>query len=255
MYMQVEHQTAFRVALLGGGIPVGLTAPDGDVERRFAVYRNNVVVGLIRALERRFPVLVRLVGTPFAAALFRAFLAEHPPRDPRLMMYGEALPGFLEGFPPTAGVPYLPDIARLELARGCAYHASDGEPAPVGAPPDPEAARLRLHPSLALVPSRYPVATIWAMHEPGRSPAPLDLSRAETALVARSGGAVLTRALAAGEAAFLAALLHAEPLGAAVRVGLAADPAFDHAACLAQAARERLVLGFELSSPGGRRPA
>src|SRR5271168_2197554 len=33
--------------------------------RRFAVYRNNVAVGLIGALEKRYPVTRRLVGDEF----------------------------------------------------------------------------------------------------------------------------------------------------------------------------------------------
>ena len=43
--------------------------------RRFAVYRNNVAAGLIRALEARFPVTRRLVGDDFFRAMAGGFVA------------------------------------------------------------------------------------------------------------------------------------------------------------------------------------
>ena len=43
-------------------------APDA---RRFAVYRNNVTVGLIGALEARYPVSRRIVGDDFFRAMAR----------------------------------------------------------------------------------------------------------------------------------------------------------------------------------------
>ncbi len=52
--------SAFARALADGQPP-----PFATPARRFAVYRNNVAVGLIRALEARFPVTRRLVGDAF----------------------------------------------------------------------------------------------------------------------------------------------------------------------------------------------
>jgi len=47
--------------------------------RRFAVYRNNVAVGLIGSLEMRYPVTRRLVGDEFFRGLARAFVAHDAP--------------------------------------------------------------------------------------------------------------------------------------------------------------------------------
>src|SRR5579863_9947696 len=62
--------------------------------RRFAVYRNNVAVGLTRALEARFPVTRRLVGDDFFRAAAGAFLAVHKPRDAVLVRFGAEFPEF-----------------------------------------------------------------------------------------------------------------------------------------------------------------
>src|SRR5258707_3207717 len=65
MTMQTVLQAEFATSLLSSSLPPpqGIVArPGADPERRFSVYRNNVVVGLVRALEGRFPVVRRLVG-------------------------------------------------------------------------------------------------------------------------------------------------------------------------------------------------
>ena len=60
-------------------------APDA---RRFAVYRNNVAVGLIGALEARYPVSRRIAGDDLFRAMARAFVRAHKPRSPVMIAYG-----------------------------------------------------------------------------------------------------------------------------------------------------------------------
>ena len=43
--------------------------------RRFAVHRNNVVVGFVNALRSRFPVVEKIVGEEFFAAMARVFVS------------------------------------------------------------------------------------------------------------------------------------------------------------------------------------
>lgn len=243
-----DFAAAFRGGLFDGTLPPGLTASGpGEAERRFAVYRNNVTVSLIRALAQRFPVVERLVGSVFFAAMAQVFVRECPPHTPVLHEYGDALPGFLERFPPAAKLPYLADVARVELARGRAYHAADLDPvAPAAlaaaASKDPERVALRLHPSVSLVDSPHPVATIWLEHSPGHEPLPIRDWRVECALVARSGDTVLTEAIDAGSAAFIAALLDGESLAAASARGSAAAPGFAEVPLLARLIARGLVV-------------
>ncbi len=249
----MSAQDAFAAALLDPArpAPAGLTDPAGrPAGARFDVYRNNVAASLTAALETGFPVLRRLLGAEFFAAMAGVFLRAHPPRGRLLMTYGTAMPGFLEAFPPVAHLPYLPDVAQLELARRQAYHAADAAPLDAGAlaalPPDRlTAARLRLAPALRLVRSDWPVAAIWhANTTPG---APPPGTGAQDALVTRPGYDPEVAALGPGEGAFVAALMAGAHLGAAHEAG-AATPGFDLTQALGRLLAGGAITGIEEES-------
>jgi hypothetical protein len=253
--MDAAAQAAFAAALLDpeADPPPGLAAPGhADVRRRFAVYRNNVVVSAIDALEARFPVCAALLGPEFFRATARAFLAERPPRSRILFHWGDELPRFLATFEPVARFPWLPDLAALEAARSLAFHAADAEPlapealARVSVDRLP-AARLELHPSVVFLRSRFAVVSLWAAHqhvapaEVEAELAGLDLARGEDALVWRAGEEVWVRAAPPGVHPFLEALGAGGTLGEAADRALEAAPVFDLPAALA------LLLGHGLA--------
>lgn len=224
MSMRPDHARMERrmaAALWVPETPEGLGAAEG-LARRFAVYRNNVQHGLSRALAQRFPVVERLVGAEFFAALARVFAAAHPPASPVLLHWGAALAPFLETFPPVAGLAYLPDVARLEWARGLAYHAGDAPPADPArlARIAPERLVLRLAPSVQAFRADHPAVSIWRMNQPGARPAPAPKGP-EFALIGRNPGfAVTLDPLDAPRHAVLRALLAGKPLAEAAT----ADP-------------------------------
>jgi hypothetical protein len=214
-------QAAFHAALWAEEPPEGVIGP--DLAQRFAVYRNNVQHSLTRALAARFPVVERLVGAEFFAAMARVFIAAHPPQGPVLLVWGDAFVPFLAGFPPVAGLPWLACVARLELARGVAYHAADA--VAVGAEglavPDPAALRFRLHPSVTLFVSDYPAVAIWQSQQTGAVAAPLPPGPCY-ALIARAADFdVVVEPLDGGTFAVLSALAEGQALGAAAEL---ADP-------------------------------
>src|ERR1700724_2194426 len=89
-------------------LPQGVTSHNSAAPReRFAVYRNNVMVGLIGALEARFPATRKIVGEDFFKGAAKLFAAMQPPRSPLMLFYGDAFPAFLEDFEPAREVPYL----------------------------------------------------------------------------------------------------------------------------------------------------
>jgi hypothetical protein len=204
-------------------------AAPAPADPRFAVHRNNVVAGLIGALGETYPAVLRLVGEAFFAAMAGVFVRAHPPESPVLIAWGGAFPGWLAGFAPAAHLPYLADVARLEWAWTCAFNAAEAEPlapaALAGVPPERLAGVLPVpHPSLRLVASRYPVASLWA-EVTGRPGAPVDMARAETALVARPDDAVMVEALDPAHAAALGLFVQGASLGAlAEAVGADAFP-------------------------------
>ncbi|HEY4846432.1 MAG TPA: DNA-binding domain-containing protein [Methylocella sp.] len=220
-------------------IPRDVTSHNSNApQERFAVYRNNVVVGLVSALEARFPATRKIAGEDFFKGAARLFAATQLPRSPLMMFYGDAFPAFLAEFEPAREVPYLADVARLEAARTRAYHAADAKPltsaALVGGVPD-ALARMRfiLHPSVEIIASDYPIVTIWAMNSGEMDLAPITDWRGENALVWRPGFDVEVRRLPPGAKIFLQTLAARNPLGEAAAAALAANASFDLAANLA----------------------
>ena len=230
----MSFQSAFASALLDleEPPPAGAGAGAADRQRRFAVHRNNMVAGLVKALGARFPATVKIVGGEFFDAMARAFVLAHPPRSPRLACYGDAFPDFIDAFTPAREVVYVADVARIEAARTRAYHAADA--APVGA--DAFAAlasevlsgiRVQLHPSVEIVRSPHPIVTIWAMNSGEQALAPIENWRGEDALVARPYLEVNVHVLPPGGAEFLHALAAGRTLGEAAQLALEARPQFN----------------------------
>jgi len=179
--------------------------------RRFAVYRNNLAVGLIAALEMRFPVARRLVGEEFFRATARSFAAAHKPRDPVLIRYGADFPQFLEAFEPARGLPYLPDVARVENAWVEAYHAAEATPLGIAdlAAVGPESLgelRFDFHPAVRLLRLAHPAASIWAAHQGAGEPRAPEDWRPEDVLVVRPNADVEVRILPPGGWEFASAL-------------------------------------------------
>ncbi|QJP15898.1 DUF2063 domain-containing protein [Starkeya sp. ORNL1] len=249
--MSFATQSRFAGALHeADGVPEGITSWNGPrPERRFEVYRNNVAYGLGRALAARFPVAEKLVGEEFFAGMARAFIAAHPPRTPLLLFYGDEFADFVAGFAPAAELPYLPDVIRLEAARGHAYHAADVAPLAPSALAGVSQERLfdlvfEPHPSLSVLRSVHPVVTIWAMNAGEMPLAPLDAWTGEDALIIRPALHVLVRRLPPGGAAFLRALAGGAALGAAAEVAFADDPQFDLTANLTGAFEAGVFAAF-----------
>lgn len=211
-------QAAFHAALTTGVAPTGLTAPDpSEVALRFKVYRNNVLHSLTRALAERFPVVAQLVGTDFFTALARAYIGARPPQDPVLLHWGESFAPFLDAFPPVAQLPFLPDVARLEFARGMACHAADADPVSPDALSVAHAERLRLalHPSVSLLKTATPAVQLWHQHQPGARAAKLRPGPDHALVARRPDFAVVTEHVDRESFAILAALRDGLSLGEA----------------------------------------
>ncbi len=250
------HQ-AFADCLLATqpACPPGLTAWNrSDPVRRFAVYRNNVMVSLIDALADTCPVTQALVGEEFFRGMAGVFARCNPPRSPVMAHYGAGFAAFIEDFPAAAGLPYLADVARLEMLRVQAYHAADAATVPAEeialllADPErlPEA-RFTLHPSLRILDSRHAVVSLWAAHQGedvDSALAAVDTALPESALLLRVGLDVEIYRIAAGTAVFVRHLQEGLGLGAAVELALAADAAFDMAHALGLLMRTGAVTGI-----------
>lgn len=226
-------QNRFAAALFGAPAEgFGAQAVhDIPLERRMDVYRNNVHASLIDALAAAFPVVQKLVGVEFFRAMARAFLGAHMPRSRTLIGFGDELPAFLDPFPPVATLPYLGDVARLELLWLRSYHASNE--AALGAADfdtlsetEMETLRLTLHPSVQVMASAHPVLSIWQANQDGQVTERIS-QQAEAVLVLRTGLKVELHAVDPSVVCFVEAMADGEALSASVEKGLALDPSFD----------------------------
>lgn len=237
-----DRQREFAAALLdrSADVPAGLIGPDRkSTQKRFAVYRNNVMVGLIDALRTSFPATCRIVGEDFFGAMAREYVTLRPPTSPVLVEYGDGFPDFISEFEPADALPYLADVARIERARIAAYHAAD-EPAldvdALAAIPGeriPEAG-FRLHPSLRIIRCRHPALTIWRMNVADGVPAPVDLDAGgEDVLVVRPNADVEVHSLPPGGASFVTSLERGETLMNAASFALKDSRHFEPSSTLA----------------------
>lgn len=215
-----EFHTAFATALRGGaagGLKPWLAAgADG-----LAVYRNNAVSAAVEALSSTYPAVSRLVGEAFFRAMARGYWRVHPPRARSLLFYGEAFADFIASFEAASGLPYLPDVARIDRAWIEGHHAPEsraltatnltalGE-AGLGA------LRPGLRPCVRLLNSDFPAYAIWRTNREDETVTPIRLDHgAQTALVMRRGGEVTHRETTAAEHAYLTAVRNGASLQAA----------------------------------------
>lgn len=230
-----DMQDAFTAALLDPSVaPPAFLTTSGTIALadRITVYRNNVMVALTDALRAQFPVSARLVGDEFFTAAARLFALNHLPENPVLIRWGDAFPDFLSTFEPAGSVPYLPDIARLEVAWNRAYHAAEavslysGMNALLSAD---QVAEIQLipHPSAQVLSSGYPIVSIWAAHQQEGDVRPPASWSAEDVLVVRPDAQVLMYPLPTGSARFIAEIFGGASVGAAALDAIARSPQLD----------------------------
>ncbi len=231
-------QTEFRAALLDANQPVPNGLQDAEAQpagKRFSVYRNNVAVSLTEAMHQAFPVITKLLGTQNMDGLSGIFLRQHPPSSPLMMFYGEEFPGFLAGMQQLSHLPYLPDIARLELALRRAYHAADAAAISPDAlnisPEELMQARLSLAPAVQVLRSEWPIFAIWLYNTQDDAPKPQAI--AQDVLVARPEYDAIPQLLPKGGADWIDFIKGGQPIGAAYEMTIAKAPEFDLGTTLA----------------------
>ncbi|PQV54787.1 putative DNA-binding protein [Paraburkholderia sp. BL21I4N1] len=250
-----DRQRHFAAALLDpdSPVPAGLLGPDREPsEKRFNVYRNNVVVGLVETLRAAYPAVCRLVGDEFFAAMARVYVALEPPRSPIMLDYGETFAAFIDKFEPANSVPYLADVARLERAWVEAYHSAEAlpiDPARLATIDSQSLPRVcfALHPSIRVVRSTFPAVRIWQTNVGGGEPVAIDLtSGGEHALVVRPLAEVEVRQIPASAATFILSVAAHAPIADAATLALEEDADFDLTGTLRDLFAVNTIVGWSL---------
>ncbi len=223
------------------------------------IYRNNYRGNLHDALAGAYPVIEQLVGERFFRLLTRRFIEQQHSKSGNLHRYGAELADFIAGFAPAQGLPYLPDVARLEWACHCAYFAADTPALDINrlahiAPEHYPDLILTTHAACHLLRSPYPIAAIWHVHQsvvtgqPGAtSDFHIDLDSGPcSALVSRVENGVRVNELTEAEAGWLLDIQAGNSLGAATSATLDHYPDFDLRATLLNLVAQGIFTDFTL---------
>lgn len=114
-----ELQIEFSRALLQNDFSNAAEWIDANgisTERRLWVYRNQVHLNWLEALEANYPGSVALLGRSCFRSLAARYARDHGSVSGDLRLYGEQFPALLALAPEVRNFPYVSDVARLELA-------------------------------------------------------------------------------------------------------------------------------------------
>jgi hypothetical protein len=168
-----ELQARFSVALTpgrsGAADPTLIGVIDGrgalDAAARLAIYADMYRARLVDVLRDDFARMLALVGDETFTALAARYVARHPSTHPSVRWLGARFADFLGA---EADVPpALPDLARLEWARGEVFDAPDAAPLRLDdlrslSPEDWPGLRFRPIPACRVIACNWPVHQLWA---------------------------------------------------------------------------------------------
>jgi hypothetical protein len=221
----------FAEGLLDPALPVPAEIT-GRPAKRYGVYRNNVTVSLIRAMEANFPVVRRLLGEQYFAGLAREFVQKHPPRSPLIFHYGSDFSTYLDEQEDLQSFPYLGDIARLEQQMRVSYHAADA-PHLLATHLQQFAGDMLMdavfvpHPAMAIIASNFAIHSIYDANQADQRGDVENLSEAQAVLVTRPAFDVELHRLSRAQVILIQSLGNKQTFGLSADAALAAEDNFD----------------------------
>jgi hypothetical protein len=228
----------FANALLDPDVPLpnGIGHKDKPAPKRFAVYRNNVVVSLMETLRSAYPSLLAIMGQENFDLVARNFVVAHPPKTPMMQNYGEGFADFLADFKPLAKSPFLEDVARAERYWIEASHAADSSALQAAdlqdLPPEKSLELcLNAHPATRILSSPFAVFDLFNARNTW-PPSGFVLNNPQAILITRPGFTAMAFGLDPAMAGFFQALLDASPLGEAIGTAMDLQEDFDPAAAI-----------------------
>jgi Putative DNA-binding domain len=220
------------------------------------IYRGNADALAERALAAGFPTLHALLGPENFKPMARAYRRAQPPRRGDIGEWGESLPDWLRGQADLAAWPYLGDCAALDWLRHCCERAADADfdaaSLALLESHDPALLWLRLRPGVAVLESRWLVASIHAAHQPGApgfeaARAAIAAQLGECVLVARTGWRAVVHTIDAPTCHWTRELLAGASLDQALaRAAPSSSADFDFTAWLGRALANDWLQGVEL---------
>jgi len=208
-----------------------------SLDSRFSIYRNNVIVGLINALEDKFPVCLRLLGGDNFRQLAKEYIGDNLPSSPVMFEYGKSFSKYISSNEIIKQAPYLPDVAKLEYSIGEAYHAPNSPFITLSDFEEFGAAKLfnsrvTLHPSVSCFHTSYPIVEIWKTNSYDQEVKSITILNAEDVLVSRPNFEVMIESLPVGAVSFINQLSDGKLMSEAVAIVNDMNINFDLTKCL-----------------------
>jgi len=135
------------------------------------IYHDTWFLGLVETLHARFEVTAMALGEESFNAFARDYIRAHALTSGDCGTYGVEFPAFLRHHAQAATLPWLGDLAAVDLALDQAHHAPDAEPCDFAALMTPDC-RCDLHPSAQILDVAHNVKTFHtAMRDSGTADA------------------------------------------------------------------------------------
>jgi len=208
-----DHQT------VDGSLSCFSGPPHGTIAERLDVYVAGFPARVQDALEESYPAVAHLIGHSEFHKLVRRYIGSLSQFPSNLNDIGAFLPAFLAFDRANDSFPFLHDLARMEWALVCAFHAPAPSPfdtSHLAAVSEGQwtDAILEFQPAVAVLRSNWPIHTLWAARELPREE--LDIAvqdQGECVLIRRAGSELHCDKVDANEAVVMEALIAGTPLG------------------------------------------
>ena len=254
----VDVQRHVRDAIINGDAASIVPLFTGGIHpaRRFDIHRRHYEESLTAAITGRFPATRWLIGPVRLEAAARAFVHAHPPTAPCIAEFGTVFPIFLETWPQTAHLTYLPAFADLDWHLGRLAVAVDL--AAVGArdltrldPAHLADAAVTLQAGTHYVDAPWAIDTLFTMYLTDISPESWTLSHEEVHVEVRGArGTFRFSRLSTPDYTFRASVAAGLTLGEAAAHALERDGAFDPGAALMRLVEEGLMAAVGRTTAG-----
>jgi hypothetical protein len=218
----------------------------GDATAGLKVHRNTIVGACCAALRLSYPTIERVLGAPLFESLAADYVRDQPPTAPALDEYGEEFAGWVATRATNPDAALLRELAQYDwvFERVAHAHADQFGAAPVAQLDG--GMHLHFATGLRLFDTQYAIEDLRSECARNTTPG----SKRTLALWRRVPGVAVT-ALRAPAAAFVAALLHGDPLEIALQSATAAQGAGGDEALVASIiAQDVLQSDFARLRPG-----
>ncbi len=219
-------QESLLKSIFGGKGKLDFIKANGSIKakQRLGVHQDTIFENFVTALKITYPGVWRLIGSDCARGVALAYGHEFANLTDRsnISGFGENFPDFLEKFPSTKHLDYLPDYAKIEWLRSRSYEAINQKA--ISAEQfngfmlsnDPESVVFKLNHSVFFLKSSWPLAKIQSLLDEPDSEK-IDMSHEECfVLICRVYGRIETLFLEKKQWQFLFALKNGITLGQAL---------------------------------------